>query len=316
VVGPHGRCLVETAGETPVVRARPEWTFPGFETVATPGAIVLARPEAVGWVRFALDGGRTLHDAAAAQRNAFQLEGRRPLFVIPAKVSGAGNPDGPSRRGELGGLYHPEESSAADDASRGGGDPGRQQWVVRHYARGGKLLPRILGDRYIRLGSLRPFHELEASEEARGRGIPTPRVVAAAVYPSGPIYRGDLVTVFVPQATDLVATLFDSARKGVGGALERRDALHASGALIRQMASGGLRHRDLHAGNILLQWRGAAPLPLLVDLDRCRVMREGVTTAVGPMYRRLLRSLRKWERRTGLRISESEWETLERALTE
>lgn len=263
--------------------ARSEWVPRDFESVERPGALVMARPEAVGWVRFVLDGGRTLHEAAAAQPDASRLEGRRPLFVIPAKVN---------RRAE----------------------PEPERWVVRHYARGGVLLPPVLGDRYLRTGSIRPFQELEASEQARARGIPTPRVVAAAVHTSGPFYRADLVTVFVPGSTDLVAALFDTTRKGIGGAVERMDALRAAGALIRQLASRGLRHRDLHAGNILLQWRGAAPSYLLVDLDRCQVLPEGVETSREPMYRRLRRSLRKWERRSGLRISESEWETLERAV--
>lgn len=265
------------------MRARSVVAPPGFERVERPGALALARPEAVGWVRYVLDGGGTLHEAAAAQPDPFRLEGRRPLFVIPAKVSGRKVQE-------------------------------QERWVVRHYARGGVLLSRLLGDRYLRTGRLRPFHELEAAEEARARGISTPRIVAAAVYPSGPFYRADLVTVFVPEAADLVEALFDTMRKGIGGAVERLDALRATGELILRLASKGLRHRDLHAGNVLLRWRGAAPSPLLVDLDRCQVLPEGVESSPEPMYRRLRRSLRKWERRTGLRISEREWEALDRAV--
>ena len=81
------------------------------------------------------------------------------------------------------------------------------------------------------------------------------------------------------------------------------------------MAAAGLRHRDLHARNILLEWLGAAPLPHLLDLDRCDVGPEGVPVPVTPMHQRLRRSLLKWERRTGLRISEKEWETFDQAVT-
>ena len=252
------------------------WTPRGFEAVRGRKAQVLARSQAVGWVRFVLDGGRTLYEAAAVQPDAFLLPGSEPLYVLPAKKG--------------------------------------VRWVVRHYARGWSMLP-LLGDRHLRFKSFRPFHELLSSEEARARGIPTPQVIAAAVYLSGPFYRADLVTVLVPGAYNLAEVLFHTTRKGIGGAVERLDALQAAGELIRQLASRGLRHGNLHAGNILLRWQGAAPTPLPLGLDRCQVMPEGVEASPGPMYRRLRRSLGKWERQTGLRIGEREWDTLERAVT-
>jgi len=66
--------------------------------------------------------------------------------------------------------------------------------------------------------------------------VPTPRIMAAAVYAKGIFYRGDLVTEFVPQAVDLVEALFNARRRGAAGAGERLDALRASGALLRLMA--------------------------------------------------------------------------------
>jgi hypothetical protein len=112
---------------------------------------------------------------------------------------------------------------------------------------------------------------------------------------------------------DLVEALFDTRRKGLGGAVERQDALRSAGRLIRQMADAGLRHKDIHAGNILLEWRGAAPTPHLLDLDRCEVASTGSSLSPQPMLRRLQRSLRRWEKRTGLRLSEAEWTTLEQS---
>jgi hypothetical protein len=138
--------------------------------------------------------------------------------------------------------------------------------------------------------------------------------MAAAVYPEGLFYRGDLLTEVLPDTSDLVSALFDTARKGAGGAAERQDALKAAGELIRQMAAVGVTHGDLHAGNILLQWSGSFPTPHLVDLDRCRVAKGGGTVPPASMHKRLRRSLLKWERRTGLRLSEKEWATLERAV--
>lgn len=259
------------------------WTCPGFETVEHPGARVLARPEAEFWVRSVLEGGQGLHAASARERDAVRLEGRNPLFVIPAQ---------------------------------GGGISPHDRWAVRHYVRGGRLVPALMGDRYLRSGRIRPYHETEASEAARARGIPTPRVVAAALYPQGVFYRADLVTDFIPDTIDLVEALFDTSRKGAGGAMERMDALQAAGRLVQSMARVGIRHRDLHAGNVLLQWRGMAPTAYLVDLDRCEVGRQGQSVAATRMFQRLRRSLLKWEHRTRTRISEREWSILETAATE
>jgi hypothetical protein len=260
----------------------PGVTLRGFELVEHPGARVWATGEAVPWVRYVLESGTTLHAAAAEDRDAVRMEGRRPVYVIPAKV---GKNDGTG--------------------------PGTW-WAVRHYARGGRVF-RVLGDRYFVWGSKRPLHEARASEAARARGIPTPRVQVAAVYPAGPFYRADLVTDFVHSALDLVEALFDTRRKGLGGAVERQDALRTAGHLLRQMADAGLRHKDIHAGNILLEWQGAAPTPHLLDLDRCEVAPAGSSLSPRPMLRRLQRSLRRWENRTGLRLSEKEWSILEQA---
>ena len=261
------------------------WSHPGFEVVEHLGARVLARPEAVAWVRYVLEGGMSLHLAASTDKNATWLEGRSPVFVIPRK------------------------------APKSPGPPAGEHWAVRHFTRGGRFVSGILGDRYLRASSVRPYHELEASEEARKRGISTPRIVAAATYTDGLFYRADLVTEFLPNTSDLVDALFDTRRKGAGGAAERLDALRASGTMVKRMAAAGLRHRDLHARNILLEWLGAAPRVHLLDLDRCDVGPEGVPVSATPMHQRLRRSLLKWERRTGLHISGKEWETFDRAVT-
>ncbi|MCJ7630077.1 MAG: hypothetical protein MUO50_17015 [Longimicrobiales bacterium] len=258
------------------------WACPGFEVVEYPGARVLARREVVPWVRSVLASGQGLHAASAGDRAALRVEGRDPVFIIPAKLSkGAGSGD---------------------------------RWAVRHYTRGGRFLPALLGDRYARSGRVRPYHEVAASEAARERGIPTPKVMAAAMYPAGFFYRADLVTAFVPNASDLVDALFDTQRKGAGGAAERLDSLRAAGELLRHMAEAGLRHRDIHARNILLEWQGGTPRPHLLDLDRCDVRPEGVLLSPTSMHLRLRRSLRKWEHRTGIHISGKEWETLDQAV--
>jgi 3-deoxy-D-manno-octulosonic acid kinase len=139
--------------------------------------------------------------------------------------------------------------------------------------------------------------------------------MAAAYYPRGLFYRADLVTEFIPDSSDLVQTLFDSRRKGPGGAAERTDALKATGNLLRDMAAAGIRHRDMNARNVLLEWKGAFPTAHLLDLDRCDVEAEGRSTSLIAMYQRLRRSIRKWESQTGMRITEKEWKSLDEGTT-
>lgn len=261
-------------------------SLPGFQTVDHPGARVLARREAVAWARYVLEGGETLHENAARDRDAFQLPGRAPVWVVPGNT--------------------PAESAGA-------GRQLRTRWAVRHFTRGGRIFPAVLGDRFFRFREPRPVVEIRISEGARARGIPTPRIVAAGVYEAGFFYRADLVTAFVPDTENLAETLFDTRRKGAGGASERLDALNATGALLRVMSGAGLQHRDLHAGNILLQWTGTSPSAHILDLDRSRLLPEGRPARIRPMLRRLSRSLRKWEGRTGLRLTDREWQTLDTA---
>jgi hypothetical protein len=183
-----------------------DWAAPGFEVLEGPGATVLTRPEAAGWVRTCLARGQGLHASARMDRRASSLPGRYPVFVIPSAAT-----------------------SSPDGVASG-------HWAVRHYARGGRVFAGLLGDRYLRWGRSRPHHEIRASRAIREAGIPSPRVIAAAVYPRGLFYRADLVTEFVPNTTNLGENLFDDRRKGPGGAADRLDAIRAAGGMIMALA--------------------------------------------------------------------------------
>lgn len=169
--------------------------------------------------------------------------------------------------------------------------------VVRHYHRGGAVA-RVLGDRYLRTGVPRPLGELRASEEARARGIPTPRVVAGAIYPSGLVYRGDLVTDYVPRSKDLARILFGGE---VDPPVPPAPALRATGRLLATMAAQGLRHPDVNARNVLLTADEEEPLAWILDLDRCALSPGGSAVEVEPMKSRLLRSLAKISETAGVR---------------
>jgi 3-deoxy-D-manno-octulosonic acid kinase len=252
-----------------------------FVPVAAVGARGFARPAAREWVERALTRWGSLARAAAHADDVVELRGRGVVRAVPA-------PDG-----------------------------GR--WVVRRYRRGGWIGP-VLSDRYLRTGVPRPLREAVASEEARRRGVATPRVIAGVVYPSGLFYRADLVTELVPGSMDLASLLFGPPGGSGPAALEpasdraRIDALHGAGASVVGLARAGIRHRDLNAKNLLVRAQGTDPPRLWVlDLDRAVVARSGAVDA-GGMGARLERSLRKFERRTDRSLRTAEWQALARGL--
>ncbi len=157
---------------------------------------------------------------------------------------------------------------------------------------------QFLDDRFLRLGTPRSLRELESSVRARDLGIATPRVMAAAVYPSGPFYRADLVTEFVYDARELADVLLGTADSSVppADAETRTRALICTNALIRLMVEHGVRHPDLNARNILLTQRPDGMEAVLLDLDRCRVGGTPAPDDEERLRQRLARSIRQLER--------------------
>jgi 3-deoxy-D-manno-octulosonic acid kinase len=190
------------------------------------------------------------------------------------------------------GTLHRAAAERAEETLRGRGPVyvlkvGGHRRVVRHYRRGG-LPAHLLRDRFLRVGEPRPLRELRASERARQAGIPTPRVVAGAIYRNAWFYRADLVTDYVPESRTLADVVFGDVDRS-----DIHDALRAAGTLIGTMASIGLGHPDLNARNILLVRGRGGEDALPVDLDRCEVPKVPRAISPEPMVTRLVRSLRK-----------------------
>ena len=236
-----------------------ERTPRGFERIEIGKVQVLARTEAVHWSRQAVSDHGSLYRAARASANQ-TLHGRGPVPVLT-------NPEGVG-----------------------------PSWVVRRYFRGGLMRP--LGDRLLRGGRPRSLVELENSARIEELGISTPRIVAAAVYPSGPLYRADLVTEFVPHARTLADVLFGK-RDPSDGRIQgdaRREALVCAATLILRLSKAGVHHRDLNAENVLIARDEQHVHAILLDLDGCRVAGPGSPADAGALRRRLARSIRKLER--------------------
>lgn len=179
--------------------------------------------------------------------------------------------------------------------------PETTRWVLRHYHRGGALAG-LLRDRYVRAGEPRPLREFGVAQAVRALGIPTAPPVGAAAYGAGVFYRGDLVTEWVPETTDLAATLFGAAQLDGQPSTGRAStdplaAMEAAGGLVRLLHERGVAHPDLNLKNILIRAGAGAPRALIIDLDRARVRGPLPERARRRMLARFERSLRKWERR-------------------
>lgn len=175
--------------------------------------------------------------------------------------------------------------------------------VVRHNRHGG-LLAGLTGDRF--LAPTRAPLELATALRLHQAGIPTPEVVAYAVYDAGGLFRrSDVMTLEVTNAVDL-ATLLQDATDG-----ERRTALAATARLVARLAAAGARHHDLNIKNILLRrCDDGAMCAYVLDVDRVVFGRAGDAALLEGNLKRLERSVRKWREREGLELGEVELRTV------
>lgn len=212
---------------------------------------------------------RTLYAYAAAQPAARILQGRGPVYVVPFTEGGP-------------------------------------VVVVRHSRHGGLLAP-ITRDRF--LGRTRAPVELAISLRLAALGIPTPTVVAYAVYPAGPgCSRSDVATRLIEHAADLGAVL-----GGADRSIPRGEAIRATAALLVAMARSGVRHPDLNLKNILVaSTESDGVRAWLLDVDRVNIERSRALAAAANAAR-LVRSATKWRERHGASISDSELAALEAA---
>ena len=230
----------------------------GFERMTVGAAHILARTEAVSWSHRSVATYGSLYRAARDSAD-WTLHGRGPVPVLT-------NP-------------------------KGVGPP----WVVRRYYRGGLMRP--FGDRFLRTGTPRSVTEVENSARIGDLGFATPRIVAAAVYPSGLLYRADLVTEFVPHARPLADLLFggyDPSGGRVSGNA-RREAIACAAEMITRLARAGVHHPDLNARNVLIARDTQSVHAILLDLDRCSVWGPSRPVDAAKIRRRLARSIRKLE---------------------
>lgn len=178
---------------------------------------------------------------------------------------------------------------------------GDETWLVRHYHRGGAVA-RLLRDRYAAAGGNRALKELHVSADARARGIPTPEVVAAVSYRDGLFCRFDIAVEYVDHARDLAQLLFEDR-------ITNPEDVQRAATLITTMMRSGLKHADLNLKNLLVTPTDA----YIIDLDRCMLVDRLSAGEIQRMRARFIRSLDKWESRTGRVVHDEHRRTLKAA---
>lgn len=178
--------------------------------------------------------------------------------------------------------------------------------VVRH-ARHGGLLAGLTGDVWTRSG--RASYELTTSTRLAAAGVPTPAVVAYALYPVGMGFsRIDVLTEEIADARDLAAAIADR------GALSD-ELLEPVAVLLASLARAGARHEDLNLKNILVTTSASRTTAWAIDVDRVTLEVPRVR-AMEANVARLVRSARKWRRGRSLPVEEHRLATLARRARE
>jgi Lipopolysaccharide kinase (Kdo/WaaP) family len=180
---------------------------------------------------------------------------------------------------------------------------GAEGVVVRHNRHGGLLAP--LTSDLFRAPTNAP-RELELSRRLIAHDVPTPVMLAYALYPAPLGFcRVDVVTREVPRSFDLSTALMSES------IALRSTAIAAVADLVLALSAIGAHHADLNVKNVLLhpssRTDGAFDA-LVLDLDR--VTFDEPEMVLERNLARLLRSARKWQRKHGARVTQAELDEL------
>ncbi|MFQ6372838.1 3-deoxy-D-manno-octulosonic acid kinase [Shewanella sp. YIC-542] len=174
-----------------------------------------------------------------------------------------------------------------------------QQWVLRHYWRGG-LVGKMNRDAYLYSGihRTRAVAELQLLERLHQQGMPVPKPIAAHVARFGLWYRADLLIERIADARDLVAILSQTSLTD--------EQWQRLGAQIGEFHRHGVFHADLNAKNILL----AGEQFYLIDFDR-GCIKPPATAWQQANLARLLRSFNKEQKKQpSLAFTPQNWQQL------
>ncbi len=171
--------------------------------------------------------------------------------------------------------------------------------AVRHAWHGGLFAP-ITGDRYLM--PTRAPREAAVNITLRQHGVPTPELLAYALYPAGPgLRRVDVATRYVPDAWDFGAVLLGTAPD-----IARDVAERAVLVLLAQLAGARAVHPDLNVKNILLVPQPEGLAAWVLDVDVVSFREQPPIAVMARNVRRLARSITKWHSRHE-RVLDEQW---------
>jgi hypothetical protein len=163
--------------------------------------------------------------------------------------------------------------------------PNGVEVVVRHSEHGG-LFARITQDLF-RAPTRAPL-ELAAALRLADAGVPTPEVLAYAVYPAfGPFVRADVATRLLRGVT------LPDAWEAAGSEDARSALVDALAVLLASLRRAGAHHPDLNVRNVLVLDSRTVPTVAVLDVDRVTFGAPGDPAHAVLNVRRLLRSMAK-----------------------
>ncbi len=158
-----------------------------------------------------------------------------------------------------------------------------REMVFRRYLHGG-IFRGLTGDRF--LGPGRFLDELEVSLAAVRGGARVPEPLGLLLKKARLCWRGALITGRIARASDLAAFLAGTSPDP--GRLRR--VLEAVASAAAGLHGAGIRHRDFHLKNILLEETGGEFRAWIIDLDRADRCPPGSRAARADNLGRLRRS--------------------------
>jgi len=172
------------------------------------------------------------------------------------------------------GISNEVDDSTGIEFLRGRGRPAvvpfdEGKLVLRHYYHGG-CFRGLTGDLF--LGVSRFLNELRILSETYWSGIPVPAPAGLIITPvGGGIYRGDLVTVYIPGSIDLLTYYRNlPIEASLDELREKGDIIDRLALRISDLHKAGVYHGDLQLKNLSIQKSEDGVKVFILDFDKAR----------------------------------------------